>query len=141
MTYYLRNAWETPDGTIIESKHGWDYQAHEDSITKEFYMCDSIGYYIRTSVNEVPAKSLCVTTDDDFEVQRVVKFWGTYGKDGKSELQYISPADMTQLHIKAVLKTQSKISPEIRKVFEQELLYRKEKRLNKLKGKQDDIYC
>ena len=126
MNYCFINRWKTPDGTILESRHGWDYQTHVDTVTGEWYMCDGVGYMIRTSVNEVPMQNLCVTSEDDFEKQRTEITWGSYGKSGKETKRYIPIKDLTDQHIGAILKTQWHIKGKpIEEIFIKELAYRK----------------
>jgi hypothetical protein len=55
--------------------------------------------------------------------------WGTYGKDGKQPLTYVSLKDMSDEHIKAVLENCGfRIPFEHRKIFENELVIRKQER-------------
>lgn len=129
MTYYIRNAWETPDGTIIESKHRWDYQSHEDAATGEVYMCDGLGLYIRRSVNVIPAKSLCVTTEDAFELQRKYFRWKSFYDADQNLLEVpkvIFLCDMQTEHILAILQTQKHIvGTAVETIFKKEIEYRK----------------
>lgn len=128
--YIIRCAIRTPDGTILCTKHRHDYQTHLDSVTGEVYVLDGgYGYYYRTIVNDVPAESLMVTTDDPFEEQRKVQFWKSYGKDGSlyPDGVYLSLEQMDTDHIEAVLATQSHIrGTPVHQMFINELEWRKE---------------
>lgn len=121
----LRNAIETPDGTILESNHTHDYKTHRDEITHEIYMVDGGLSYLRRSVNKVPAKELSVSTAEPFHVQREVFKWGTYGKDGKGPKKYVSLKDLELSHIRAILETQHHIvGSYVEDLFLKELQYR-----------------
>ena len=125
--YCIRNAHKTPDGTIIESNHVHDYQTHVDSITGETYMCDGLGWYIRTSINKVPMQSLCVTTEDDFEIQRKYFKWKTYGEENQYAPYgiYVILQDMQTEHIKNILRSQHHIvDTYVEELFLKELSYR-----------------
>ena len=51
--------------------------------------------------------------------------WGSRGKLGDEPLHYIILKDMEDSHISAILETQTHIQDYIRKVFEDELKFRK----------------
>ena len=99
----IRNAWKTPDGTVIESRSVHDYVEYVDA-NGETYMVDGGISYVRRSVNDEPAKSLCLYDSEPHEVQRDILTWGTYGKNGDEPLTFKKIADMSTNHIKAVLK-------------------------------------
>ena len=119
----VRNAIQTPDGTILESKHVHDYRTHVDAITGEQYMVDGGLEYQRTNVNKVPAINLCVYMEDGHDMVREVMRWGTYGKNGDEPLRFIRLMDMEDGHIQACLDTQN-LSKVYRESFENELKYR-----------------
>ena len=50
---------QTPDGTILHSKHRHDYVTHTDA-NGETYMVDGGFEYRRGIVNKQPAKDVCV---------------------------------------------------------------------------------
>lgn len=127
MIYTFINRWKTPDGTILESKYNWDYQTHDDEVSGEWYMCDGLGYMIRTSANEVKMQDLCVTSDDPFEVQRSQVTWGSYGKNGDQPRKANIIKDMSDDHISAILMTQKQLKgTAYEALFLKEQLYRKE---------------
>ncbi len=98
----IRNAWRTPDGTVIESRHRHDFVTHVDANGEE-YMVDGGLDYIRANVNKEPAESMCLYDTEPHSVQRDVLTWGTYGKNGDESLTYKKISEMTSNHIKAVL--------------------------------------
>jgi len=126
-SYYIRNRWMTPDGTILESKHVHDYQGHTDAITGEYYMTDGLWYYIRTTINETPARNLCVTSESPWEEQRSNFSWKSYGKNLEyPEGKNIFLKDMTDEHIDAVIRTQRHIQgTPVEELFLKEQEYRK----------------
>lgn len=126
MTRLVRNAIQTPDGTVLESRHCHDYVTHQDRITGETYMIDGGLEYIRSSVNTVPATNLSVCLEDGIEMVRDVVTWGTYGKDGKQPFRRIALRDMSNGHIQACLDMCPNMHPNISEAFKMELQYRKE---------------
>ena len=54
----IRNRWQTPDGTILESKHRHDFVSHKDA-NGEYYFIDGGTDYIRMTVNKEPMINLC----------------------------------------------------------------------------------
>lgn len=124
MRNLLVNAIITPDGTRLESRHRHDYQTHIDANGDE-YMIDGGLEYVRRSINKEPAIDDFVHDDDTHEVIREAFKWGTYGKNGDQPLVFIPLKSLDAEHIEAILKTQTHLKDHIRKVFEDELEYRK----------------
>jgi hypothetical protein len=119
----VRNAIQTPDGTILVSRNRHDYQSHTDANGKT-YVVDGGLDYVRASVHEDQI-SLAVYDTDEFWLVRESVEWGTYGKDGDQPLSYVKLSDMDTAHIEAVLETQQLfIRPVIRKAMELELEHR-----------------
>ena len=118
----VRNAIETPDGTVLDSLHQHDFRTYIDE-NGETYMVDGGTTYIRRSKNVIQAKSLIVNSDDDFEVVRQWLRWGTYGINGDQPLHYVKLRDMQEGHINAVL--QLNVSNERARLLIKELAYRK----------------
>lgn len=123
MSDIVYNAMETPDGTVLESRHRHDYQTHTDQNGEE-YMVDGGKAYLRRSVNKVPAKDLSLRLDDPHKDIREAVTWGTYGKDGKQPLRYVTIKEMTAEHILAVINTQ-RLAPFMYTILKYELEYRK----------------
>jgi hypothetical protein len=71
---------------------------------------------------------LCYVYDDEpHEKLRNVCTWGTYGKTGEDPLKFVRVAEMSDQHIGAILeKLANNIYPAYKKIFQQELEYRKE---------------
>lgn len=98
----IRNALQTPDGTVIESVHRHDYVTYTDANGKQ-YMVDGGLSYLRRSVHEDQV-DLSLYDDQPHEVQRDVLTWGTYGINGDQPLQYKAIADMDTGHLEAVVR-------------------------------------
>lgn len=136
MAYCLYNAIKTPDGTILWCENSNDYKSYKDTVSGETYMNDGMGKSIRRSVNIVPYEDLSIDIADDFEKVRTVKFWGSYGKDGKSPKKMMSLEEMEESHIEAILATQKQVyGTELEKIFLAEIKYRIEKYKEQLEEK------
>jgi hypothetical protein len=61
---------QTPDGTILWSRHTHDYVAYEDKKTGEVYMLDGGTDYMKTSVNQVPAKNVSIYNTAKWKTRR-----------------------------------------------------------------------
>jgi hypothetical protein len=120
----LRNAIQTPDGTILESRNRHDFQAHTDTISGEYYFVDGGLDYCRGTINTMKAKSLHLYNTDTHEVLRKNITWGSYGKNGKQPLRLIPVADMETEHLEAVLKNCPYAYPQILDLMRAELEYR-----------------
>ena len=124
----IRNAIETPDGTVLDSKDRWDFVSHTDRITGEFYFTDGGLDYFRRSINKIPAKDLSVTTLDPFEVQRQFFQWTSLTKDAAGKLikQTRTLQQLTDDHISAILRTQLQLAGTcVEQLMKQELEYGK----------------
>lgn len=120
----IYNAIQTPDGTILESRHQHDYKTYVDKLTEEVYMVDGGLEYQRSSVNIVPAKNLAIYLEDGVENYRNVVTWGTRGKLGDKPLRYVKLSEMATEHIEACLETQTHMHPHYKQAFRMELVYR-----------------
>ena len=118
----IRNAIQTPDGTILESTHRHDYKEYTDANGK-YYMVDGGLSYLRRSVHK-DQKDLSLYDNESHEVQASVLKWGTYGINGDQPLSYISISDMDTDHIGNVLGM-GHISSIHRKCMENELKTRR----------------
>lgn len=119
----LRNAIQTPDGTILESHHQHDYQTHVDTINGKEYMVDGGLSYLRVSADN-EYMDLTLTTEDLHEDIREGFSWGTYGIKGDQPLKYVFLKNMDTSHIEAILETQKRVPEYMRDVFKDELEWR-----------------
>jgi hypothetical protein len=117
----IRNALQTPDGTLLESRSRHDYKTHVDANGKT-YMIDGGLDYVRCSANGDEIH-LSVFDDDPFDKVREAATWGTYGINGDQPLSYIKLRDMETEHIKAVLKL-STVYPQYIGAMKKELDHR-----------------
>lgn len=121
----IRNALQTPDGTIIESKTRHDYVTHVDALTGKTYMVDGGLDYVRRSAH-ADQIDLCEYDDAPHERQRELLTWGTYGINGDQPLQYKTIAEMETGHLEAVVEMKN-VSPVLRKCMQVELQTRESK--------------
>jgi hypothetical protein len=124
MRKLLVNAWQTPDGTVLESRHRHDFKMHSECVAENsrVYFVDGGLDYIRCSAGML---FVGCYSDDPHEVIRDTFSWGSYGKDGQQEKHYILLKFMTDDHIRAILDTQKHIKGTVvEKVFKAELKYR-----------------
>ena len=127
----VRNAVQTPDGTIIESRSTHDFHSHEDA-NGEVYIVDGGREYLRHSLNIVPATDLSVSYYEGHEKVRENFSWGTYGISGEEVLTYILLKDMTDAHIEACIEDNLNVY-----LFQTEQKWRKSVGARKLVRKQD----
>ena len=98
----IANALQTPDGTILESKHRHDYKTYTDANGKQ-YMVDGGLEYVRRSVHSDQI-DMCMYDDEPHEIQARVLTWGSFGKEGDQPISWIPIADMETDHLKTVLE-------------------------------------
>jgi len=120
MKSLIKNAMQTPDGTILESTHRHDYKTHTDANGKT-YMVDGGLEYVRRSAHGDEV-DLCLYDDAPHIIQASVLEWGTYGIDGDQPLKYVTIAEMDTDHLKAVLELN--VNPTHKACMQQELFLR-----------------
>lgn len=121
----IRNAIQTPDGTILRSRSRHDFSSHRDRKTGVTYSVDGgLDYVRRVGLNLGDVKDLSVYAEEvPHSAARDIAEWGTRGKNGKSRLRWITIAEMETDHIEAVLNEYNP-APGITFVMENELAYR-----------------
>jgi hypothetical protein len=119
----IRNALQTPDGTILESTSRWDYKEHVDTTNGKTYVIDGGLDYFRRSVHSDQV-DLSVTLDDGHEAVREALTWGTYGKNGDQPFRYIKLKDMELEHIHSCLEEVKNMYPQYQTAMKNELDYR-----------------
>ena len=118
----IRNALQTPDGTIIESTFRHDFVEYTDKNGKT-YMVDGGLDYVRGSAHEDQV-SLVEYLNNDHAHNRTFMKWGTYGKNGDQSLQRKPLATLSNNHIDAILDTQTHIPAWLRTLFLKEQEFR-----------------
>lgn len=124
MNKLIRNALQTPDGTILESRYRHDYQTYTDTVNGQTYMVDGgLDYCRRSAMND--AIDLNVYIEDPHEKVRDALTWGTYGKDGKQPYSLVKLKCMSTDHIRACLENCSHtMYPQIQEAMKNELVFR-----------------
>lgn len=124
----LVNKIQTPDGTILESKHRHDYVSHTD-VNGEYYMVDGGKDYLKRSINIIPSIDLTIEDDGSHELRRQYLTWGNnYDKDMNRlpKTVYNPIMDMSSEHIQSILDGGwVKSNPFYEELFKQELKFRK----------------
>lgn len=118
----LINRWMTKDGTILISRHRYDYQAYFDTVDKKWVFVDGGIEYVRTSGDLL---DMCLyDTDSDHYQVRELYLWTSYGIDGKQPPETKPIKDLTVDHIAAILQTQTQLPEHVKNMFKRELAYR-----------------
>lgn len=127
----IANKIQTPDGTILWSKHRHDFVCHIDKINGEKYCLDGGNDYVKTHYDKTLPTFCPIYSTDDFEIVRQNLLRGTYGKDGKEEFRYIPLCEMTDEHILNCIKyvekycdVEDKIICTFLELYHKELEYR-----------------
>ena len=127
MNMVLVNKIQTPDGTILESKHRHDYKVYKDKNGEE-YMVDGGTSYLRRNINIAPYIELSIMDDGTHELRRQYLTWGNnYDKDMNRlpETVYNPIMNMTSEHIQAILDGgYVKGNSFYKELFEEELKFR-----------------
>ena len=125
----LRNAIQTPDGTVLESFHRHDYIVHTDAITGKLYGVDGGRDYFRYIGDIEDCKILSLTSDASHTAIRKTFTWGTCGKNADQPLKRVPLEHLSNAHIEAILETQTQLLPQIKNIFDAELLYRSDRNI------------
>ena len=116
----IRNAIQTPDGTILESTHRHDYKEYKDANGLTYMVDGGLEYCRRNRQDSEPYIEMNLYDDEPHSVQREVLKWGTYGINGDQPLKWLSVAEMETGHIEAIVKM-SNVRPQIRDCMKEEL--------------------
>lgn len=86
---------QTPDGTILTSKHTHDFVSHKDANGLEYFLDGGLEYQ-RISLHEnAPAQNISLYIDSPFEEIRKYYCRGSRGKDGQKPLTYTPMCEMS----------------------------------------------
>ncbi len=95
---------QTPDGTILISKHVHDYVTHTDA-NGLMYMLDGGNEYQRVNIHpQAPFIDLSIYSDAPFEIIRENYGRGGRGKDGKQPLTWVVLKDMNDKWLEAAIQ-------------------------------------
>jgi len=100
----IANRIQTPDGTILHSKHRHDFVCHVDKVNGERYCLDGGNAYKKISFEKNPPIDCSIYSTDDFEEVRKVFLRGTYGKGGDKPLHYVPLCEMSNEWLMNVIK-------------------------------------
>ena len=99
----IHNAIQTPDGTIIESRHRHDYVEYTDANGK-FYSVDGGLDYLRRGYTVPDYVELSLYEDDPIEDIRKVVTRGGRGKDGKQPITFTPICEMNDVWLEAAIQ-------------------------------------
>jgi hypothetical protein len=125
MSQIILNRIQTPDGTILTSRHVHDYATHTDKNGEE-YMVGGGFHYLRRNKNIESFKELSLDSSQPFKVIREKLEWGVnYDKDmvRLPSILWKPICDLGNGHIQSILD-KGYGSEWIRDYFKQELEYR-----------------
>lgn len=121
------NAFQTPDGTVLHSKHRHDYVTHEDE-NGAHYMLDGGNDYVRSSTT-INVKWLTVYADDSIELIREVTGRSGYGipeTDDYGRYRCALLKDMSDDWVEASIDYLGDNVEYLKEIYRRELEYRKE---------------
>ena len=98
----VHNAIQTPDGTIIESRHRHNYVEYTDA-NGNHYSVDGGMDYLRRGYTVQDYTELSRYEDEDIEVLRKVITRGGRGKDGKQPLTFVPICEMNDEWLQAAI--------------------------------------
>lgn len=100
----IANRIQTPDGTILWTKHRYDFVCHIDKVNGERYCLDGGNDYTKVSYEKTPPIYCPIYSTDDFEIVRENLLRGTYGKDGKDNFKFVPLCEMSDEWILNVIE-------------------------------------
>lgn len=123
ISYPICNKWKCKDGTILVSRHRHDYVTHVDSNGESYFLDGGLSYF-RHSGNMEP---MIVYNTDPHDKIRENFEWTSYGVNGDEDAKINLLKDLSYDHICAIIRTQTRLAPHIKKIFQDELTYRSKK--------------
>ena len=99
----VHNAIQTPDGTILESRHRHDWKEYTDA-NGNHYSVDGGMDYLRRGYTVQDYTEMSLYEDDDIEVLRKVVTRGGRGKDGKQPLTFTPICEMNDAWLEAAIQ-------------------------------------
>ena len=99
----VHNAIQTPDGTILESRHRHDWKEYTDANGK-YYSVDGGMDYLRRGYTVQDYTELSRYEDEDIEELRKVITRGGRGKDGRQPLEFTLLCEMNDEWLEAAIQ-------------------------------------
>lgn len=119
----IANMWETPDGTILWSRHVHDCVFYEDANGFRYMVDGGNEYYHLSESKEQPMKNRCVFNDEPWDIQRQFILRGTFDQDDNRV--WVPLCRLSNGHIDSLVADDN--IPESTKVnYLEEQAYRKE---------------
>jgi len=131
LTNVLYNAIQTPDGTILVSRHRHDFVSYKDK-NNNYYAVDGGHDYTRRLFDISDYKELSVYDDGKHETRRKYLVWGNNYDENLTKLKetkWIPIEELTYSHIENIL-TGNYATGFIEQVLMDELNYRDGKNKN-----------
>ncbi len=125
----IYNAIQCPDGTVLESKHRWDYKEHTQEDGRR-YAVDGGMDYLRRSVTDDKYIELSLDMDSPFDQIRQRFTWKSIlGKDGEQLPEPVTNAlcNLKDSHVLALIEytdDRKFYPPHITEIFKREAEYR-----------------
>lgn len=127
----ILNRIQTPDGTILTSRHRHDFKTYLDKNGLQYSVDGGFDYLARYSYSDEDSKykELSVYSNSDFEVIRESLEWGSYGKRGDQPLTYKPISQLSNVHIKNIVND-NVCENWFKSYLLEELAYRKKHKIN-----------
>lgn len=121
-SWIVINAIQTPDGTILRSKYGYDYKTHMDKNGSEYMVDGGTKYLRRGGPQDYKELSKYYTDLTHEEVINELEWGQNYDENMKrlKQTNWIKIKDMSTEHIKAILDGDYCSNPMYLKVFKDE---------------------
>jgi len=124
MANLVLNSIQTPDGTILTSRHRRDFVAHADSNGLTYFVDGGLDTPRRAIHRQAPFTDLSIYDDDVFSNIRNSFEWGSVGEKSDQVMKWSLLRELKTDHILAILRTQTHLPAYQRKLFQMELNYR-----------------
>ena len=117
----VRNAIQTPDGTVLESFHRHDFKMYTDKNGKTYGVDGGLEY--QRLIGDIQ-DCVILTVDSNSDITEIREHfkWGSYGKDGKQPMKILRLFEMSDAHIRAILE--GSYPEHVTEILKRELDYR-----------------
>lgn len=128
----ILNRVQTPDGTILTSRHRHDYVSHTDKNGLTYMVDGGLDYQRYTNHKEAPFKNLSVYSNAPFKKIRESFYRGGRGKDGTEPLKWVPMCEMNDEWVKACIEYNEDLGMGdslANELYKKELAYRKKHKI------------